>query len=72
MTQVKRGKNWFAVLRLSYEVLPKKGGDAIASGSFDKAVPLADGDLNNYVMTQSALAKDWLDALLVKLKDALK
>lgn len=70
MTQVKRGKNWFAVLRLSYEVLPKKGGDAIASGRFDKAVPMSDGDLNTYVMTQSALAKEWLDGLLVRLKKA--
>lgn len=69
MTQVKRGKNWFAVLRLSYEVLPKQGGDAIASGRFDKAVPVADGDLNNYVATQSALAKEWLDKLLVKMKN---
>ena len=70
MTQVKRGKNWFAVLRLSYEVLPKQGGDTLVSGRFDKAVPLSDGDLNNYVMMQSALAKEWLDGLLVKLKKA--
>ena len=70
MTQVKRGKNWFAVLRLSYEVLPKKGGAAMFSGRFDKAVPIADGDLNNYVMTQSALAKEWLDGLLARLKKA--
>lgn len=70
MTQVKRGKNWFAVLRLSYEVLPKKGGAAMFSGRFDKAVPVADGDLNNYVMTQSALAKEWLDGLLARLKKA--
>ncbi len=70
MTQVKRGKNWFAVLRLSYEVLPKNGGDAVVSGRFDKAAPLPDGDLNNYVMAQSALAKEWLDGLLAKLKKA--
>ena len=70
MTQVKRGKNWFAVLRLSYEVLPKKGGDAIVSGRFDKAVPLPDGDLGNYAATQSALAKEWLDNLLVRIKKA--
>ncbi|MBO7434928.1 membrane integrity-associated transporter subunit PqiC [bacterium] len=72
MTQVKRGKNWFAVLRLSYEVLPKKGGEAILSGRLDKALPLPGGDLDTYAAAQSALVKEWLDALLARLKNVEK
>ena len=71
MTQVKRGQNWFAVLRLSYEVLPKNGGDAVASGRFDKVLPLEDSDLDNYAAAQSALAKEWLDGLLKALRARL-
>ncbi|MBO7543518.1 membrane integrity-associated transporter subunit PqiC [bacterium] len=72
MTQVKRGKNWFAVLRLSYEVQSKKGGETLVSGRFDKAQPIPDGELGSYVLTQSALAKEWLDNLLIRVKNASK
>ncbi|MBR5901027.1 membrane integrity-associated transporter subunit PqiC [bacterium] len=72
MTQVKRGQNWFAVLRLSYEALPKGGGAAFASGRFDKALPLEGGGLETYAAAQSALVKEWLDSLLLKLKNASK
>ncbi|MBR5624571.1 membrane integrity-associated transporter subunit PqiC [bacterium] len=68
MTQVKRGQNWFAVLRLSYEVLPQKGGEAVASGRFDKALPLEGGSLDNYAAAQSALVREWLDGLLKSLR----
>jgi uncharacterized lipoprotein YmbA len=67
LCQCKREKNWFAVLRLSYEVLPKKGGEAVLSGRFDKAQPLPDGDLGNYAEAQGGLVKEWLDALLARL-----
>lgn len=68
LTQCKRGDNWFAVLRLSYEVLPKGGGKPIVSGRYDKAQPLADGDLENYVAAQSGLVIEWLNGLLAELR----
>ena len=68
LTQCRRGDNWFAVLRLSYEVLPKGGGKPIVSGRFDKAQPLPDGDLENYVAAQSGLVIEWLNGLLAELR----
>lgn len=64
LTQVKRGGDWLAVLRLSYQVLPRGGGAPWAAGRFDKAMPLEGGDLDLYAAAQSALLKEWLDRLV--------
>ena len=68
LTQVKRGPDWFAVLKLNYELVKTKGGNSLLSGRFAKSAVLLDGSIESFAQAESALLTEWLEKITAELQ----